>query len=424
MSDSAASRARTRVLVHHPGSNHLAYELVAGLQAAGFACDFDTGFFYTADGAAARLARRLPERWRSKVERELKRRSHAGVDPKRLRFLAWPEAAYVAANRLGLPPVPLSRVIGCRDEIFDRWVAGHVRRDRPGIVVGHDSSSLLSFRAARDVGAVSVLNQVTGHIEAGLEIFRAEREHAPEFAESLTVPPDWIIERCRREALEADRVLVPSEYVRATLVERGTAPDRIALLPYGVDVERFRPQPRPYRDVFRMLFVGNISQRKGIKYLLDALRRLKLPRSELVLVGRIVGNGSALAPYADLFRHVPHVPYHEVHRLFADADVFVYPSLHEGSAFATYEALASGLPVIATPNTGSVVRDGIDGFLVPPRDVDALMEKIELLYRDPERRAAMAASARSRAEDFTWTAYRMRLASVFDALLTDSSLSK
>src|SRR5689334_4630753 len=98
----------TRVLVHHPGSNHLAYELVAGLQAGGYACDFDTGFFYTPQGKIADLARQLPEHWRGRVERELKRRSHARIDPARLRFLAWPEFAYVALNRLGLPPGPLA----------------------------------------------------------------------------------------------------------------------------------------------------------------------------------------------------------------------------------------------------------------------------------------------------------------------------
>jgi alpha-maltose-1-phosphate synthase len=419
-----AHRAQTRALVHHPGSNHLAYEVVAGLQASGFACQFDTGFFYAPNGRAARLAQALPARWQDRVVRELKRRAHPGVDPARVRLMPGPELAYVALNRLGLPPAPLARVVGWRDEIFDRWVAGHVRRERPRLVVGHDSSSLLSFRAAREVGAVSVLNQVTGHIEAALQIFREEAELTPEFAEGLTAPPAWIIERCRREALEADRVLVPSEYVRTTLIERGTAPDRIAVLPYGVDVERFRPHPRQDRSRFRLLFVGNLSQRKGVKYLLESVRRLKLPNVEVMLVGRIVGSASAFAPYADLFRHVPHVPYHEVHRLFADADLFVYPSLHEGSAFATYEALASGLPVIATPNTGSVVRDGIDGYLVPPRDVEALMARIELLYRDPDRRAAMAASARQRAEAFTWTAYRERLASLFDGFLAASSLSK
>ena len=112
-----------RALVHHPGSNHLAYELVAALQASGIPTDFDTGFFYTDDGLAARLARLLPANRRAAVERELKRRSHKGVDPARVRFLASPEIAYVALNRLGLTPGPLARVVGWRNEIFDRWVA-------------------------------------------------------------------------------------------------------------------------------------------------------------------------------------------------------------------------------------------------------------------------------------------------------------
>lgn len=409
------------VLVHHPGSNHLAYELVAALQASGLPTDFDTGFFYTESGLAARLARLLPPGRRAAIERELKRRSHKGVDPARLRFLASPEIAYVALNRLGLAPEPLARVVGWRNEIFDRWVAARVRREKPAFVVGHDSSALLSQRAAREVGSLSVLNQVIGHIEAGIEVFREEGERAPEFAETLVVPPDWIVERCRIEAVEADRVLVPSEYVRDTLIARGTKPERIAVIPYGVDSERFRPAAKPSGQKFRILFVGSLSQRKGIKYLLEAVKRLKLPDAELVLVGRRIGSEAAFAPYDGVFRHVPHVPYHEVHRLFAEADLFVYPSLHEGSAFATYEAMASGLPVVATPNTGSVVRDKVDGFIVPPRDVEALMERIELLYRDPERRRAMGASARRRAEAYTWGAYRERVAGFFAGLTAERS---
>lgn len=411
----------SRVLVHHPGSNHLAYELVAALQAKGFETDFDTGFFYTEDGLAARVTRALPQRWRGRVERELRRRSHPAVDPHRLRLLAWPEIAYVAASRLGLAPDPLARVVGWRNEIFDRWVAARVRRERPAIVVGHDSSCLLAQRAVREVGGTSVLNQVIGHIEAGLAVFREESERAPEFAETLTVPPSWIIERCRIEALEADHVLVPSDYVRDTLVERGTKPERIAVVPYGVDVERFRPMPKPAGGKFRILFVGGLSQRKGIKYLLEAVKRLRLPDAELVLVGRRIGSAEAFSGYEGFFRHVPHVPYHEVHRLFGEADIFVYPSLHEGSAFATYEALASGLPVVTTPNTGSVVRDGQHGFIVAPRDVEALMERIERLYRDRDLRLALGAAARARAEEFTWAAYRVRLASFFQGLDADHS---
>jgi glycosyltransferase involved in cell wall biosynthesis len=115
---------------------------------------------------------------------------------------------------------------------------------------------------------------------------------------------------------------------------------------------------------------------------------------------------------------VPHVPFHEVHALFQDADAFVYPSLHEGSAFVTYEALASGLPVITTPNAGSVVRDGEEGYVVPIRDVDAIVDRVERLQRDPELRAAMSLAARRRALDFTWDAYRTRVAAQLDRWLS------
>ncbi|MCA3268574.1 MAG: glycosyltransferase family 4 protein, partial [Azospirillum sp.] len=152
----------------------------------------------------------------------------------------------------------------------------------------------------------------------------------------------------------------------------------------------------------------------GIKYLLEAAKRAAIPGMELVCVGKLAGGEAAFAPYANVFRHVRHVPFHEVHALFQTADVFAYPSLHEGSAFASYEALASGLPVVCTPNTGSVVRDGVEGYLVAPRDVDALVDRLRALHRDPDLRARMATAARARAEEFTWAHYGARLSAWLD----------
>jgi alpha-maltose-1-phosphate synthase len=412
----ARRRADTHVIVHHPGTNHLAYELVAGLQEGGYACDFHTGFFYAPTGALARAVSRLPANARARIERELRRRAHGGVDPRRVVLRAWPEIAHVALGRLGVGQDRLARVIGWRNDLLDAAVARAVRRQKPRIVIGHDGSALHAGRAAHEVGALAVLNQVVGHVAAAHEIFREEALLAPDFAETMVTTPDWIVERHEAELREADGILVPSEYVCDTLTARGARPERISVLPYGVDIDRFRPATSPRRDGFRILFVGHLSQRKGIRYLLDAVRRLKLPGAELVLVGKMVGRESAFAPYRDIFRHVAHVPYHEVHRLFQEADVFVYPSLHEGSAFATYEALASGLPIVTTRNAGSVARDGKEGFIVPIRDVDALMDRIERLYRDPALRAAMAAAARRRATEFTWAHYRARLNHYIDGL--------
>lgn len=397
------------MLVHHPGTNHLAYELVAGLQEGGYACDFHTGFFYRRGGGLARVVGALPATVRARAERELRRRAHAGVDPARVHLRPWPEIAHIALGRFGATQDRLARVIGWRNEILDRAVAKVVRRERPRVVIGHDGSALHAARAAHEIGAAAILNQVVGHVVAAHEIFREEAVLSPDFAETMVTTPDWIVARHEAEIREADGIMVPSDYVRDTLVARGASAERIHVLPYGVDIQRFQPAPREAGDAFRILFVGQLSGRKGIRYLLEAAKRLNLPDTELVLVGKMLGSEQAFAPYRGVFRHVTHVPYHEVHRLFQTADIFVYPSLHEGSAFATYEALASGLPIVTTKNSGSVVRDGEEGFIVPIRDVEALMERIERLYRNKELRATMAQAARRRATEFTWAHYRARL---------------
>ncbi|MFN8758636.1 MAG: glycosyltransferase family 4 protein [Tagaea sp.] len=407
-------RAECLGLIGHPGSNHLAYQLVAALQFAGYDARFETGLFWTGAGLLPKLTALLPGRLRAAVERDLKRRSHAGVDPARVTFQPVPELMYVASTRLKLSAERQLAAIAWRNEVFDSNFAELVRRSNPRFVIGHDSSALRAQRTAQSAGALAILNQVIGHIEAGLDIFAEEAHRAPEFAETLPLPPARVIDICRREAIEADRVIVPSDYVRDTLSARGVDPARVFVLPYGVDTARFRPAPRAPDGKFRVLFVGGLSQRKGIKYLLEAAKRAAIPGMELVCVGKLAGGEAAFAPYANVFRHVRHVPFHEVHALFQTADVFAYPSLHEGSAFASYEALASGLPVVCTPNTGSVVRDGVEGYLVAPRDVDALVDRFRALHRDPDLRARMATAARARAEEFTWAHYGARLSAWLD----------
>ncbi len=399
---------RPRVLVTHGGSNPLAYQLVASLDALGYPYRFETGFYYRKPGLLSALVGLVPGAAGAHLERELRRRHRDGIDPAKVGLHPWPEIKHVAAKRLGFEQRKRARLALERGYALDRHVAKHLPALDPEIVISHDSFALDTFRAAKARGIATVLNQCTGHVLDALAIYREEAEINPEFADSLAVDtPAEAAERCRLEAIEADRVLAPSGYVRETLTAHGVAAERIALLPYGVDSDRFRPADTPREGSFRILYVGQIGQKKGIKYLLEAVRRLALPDTELVLVGTVVGSGAGLAPYRDWFRYVTHVPYHEVHALYRDADIFVYPSLHEGSAFANLEAMASGLPVVTTPNAGAPINDGEEGFIVPIRDTDGLMARIELLYRDRERLAAMG--ARERAAGLTWARYRAEL---------------
>ena len=146
------------------------------------------------------------------------------------------------------------------------------------------------------------------------------------------------------------------------------------MIPYGADAARFSPGHRDEQETaaddaargLHVLFVGQLSQRKGLSYLLRAYDAFRGPGTQLTLVGAYYGETGALAPYRDTFRHIPHLPQSDLAGLYRQADVFVFPTLIEGLGMVVLEAMATGLPVITTPNgPADVVRDGIDGFVVP-----------------------------------------------------------
>src|SRR5262249_15026495 len=128
--------------------------------------------------------------------------------------------------------------------------------------------------------------------------------------------------------------------------------------------------------------------------------------ARLTIVGQTVGEPAALAPYAHLFRHVPHQSRAELARHYRSADVFVFPTLVEGMPLVVLEAMACGLPVIVTANgPADVLRDGVDGFTSPARDADAVASRLETLYRDAALREEMGRNAARRAAEFGWSAY-------------------
>jgi glycosyltransferase involved in cell wall biosynthesis len=208
----------------------------------------------------------------------------------------------------------------------------------------------------------------------------------------------------------ADYVQVPSEFVRKSFADRSFPQEKLICLPFGVDIDRYT-QASHQDPVFRLLFVGRIGLRKGVQYLLEAWKKLQLPNSELVLAGNIEPQfGKVLEDYQTLEGLVLPGFVRDPSALYTSSSAFIFPSLEEGSALVTYEAMASALPVIATFNSGSVVRDGVDGFIVPIRDVTAICESIEKLHRDRELAREMGASARKHVEQYTWENYSRELA--------------
>ena len=160
----------------------------------------------------------------------------------------------------------------------------------------------------------------------------------------------------------------------------------------------------------RVLFVGALSQAKGLGYLLEAVARVG-SEIEFTLIGRRISPAIPAPSVLDKHRWIPSLPHHELLHEMSRHDVLVLPSLHEGFGLVMTEAMGQGLVVVTTPHTAGpdLIIDGVDGFLVPIRSSEAIEETLALLLRDRTRLAAMQEAARRKALAFTWENYRQRL---------------
>src|SRR5262249_45305957 len=215
----------------------------------------------------------------------------------------------------------------------------------------------------------------------------------------------------------SDAVVVPSRFVAESLALASQQPKRVEVLPYGATsptgttvAERVDQEP------IRILYAGQLTQRKGLSYLFEALARFEYPY-ELSLAGPF-----PKAPCAALdaaltkrnHRWLGSLPHSQLLKEMARNHVLVFPSLAEGFGLVLTEALSAGLPIITTANTcgPEIIADGREGFIVPIRDPHAIAEKLTLLYEDERRRRAMAKAAKGRAAAMSWSLFENRVASL------------
>ena len=281
---------------------------------------------------------------------------------------------------------------------------GYVRNVHPSL-----------FAAARRAGLAAVGEQMIA--PAAVEWAEAQRQTAA-FPGWEVAPDRETYGRVQRfeEATwaEADRIVAPSEYVKAGLLEQGVPADRVALVPYPAEVGPFEFVDRRGRaGPLTVGFVGQVNLRKNAPAVFAVARRFRPAEVRFVAVGKVYLTEFGVGHKGDVELTGPR-PRSEVPGLLAGFDAFLFPSTCEGSAGAVIEAMATGLPVLTTPNSGSPVRDGVDGFVLPPADVDGFADRIVELARDPDRRLAMGAAARDRVAGLTLDRYGRDLAAVFD----------
>jgi glycosyltransferase involved in cell wall biosynthesis len=334
------------------------------------------------------------------------------LDPGRIMTLQWHPVRLLSG-------LERQYYYGAKKKALDRVASHFLEKGSFDLFHGWSGESLLSLRAAKKLGIPSVLEIPTWHRHKGNVV--PPRTEAEIRMERAPIPQRWLnrLMVTRHQSLEeyelADILLVLSEKAEETFLFAGFPKSKLFRMSRGVDVDRFRPGTLP--PVFRALFVGALIKRKGVHLLLEAWKKLALPRAELWLAGH---------PHEEFAPYLQEVPdsvkilgfSNRVEDLYRQCSAFVFPSECEGSAKATYEAAASGLPQIVTRESGDVVVDGLNGILIPPKNVEALCEAILRLYRNPDLAVTMGLAGRERVvEQFTWDHFRRRVAEAYRAAM-------
>lgn len=281
-----------------------------------------------------------------------------------------------------------------------------------GAVYAFNSAGLELLRFAKERGLATVLEQTLPPWILVARLADEEREAWPgwEPEQARDALADEFTAREQQEWHSADVIVTGSQFVVQGIQQIGGPAERCRVVPYGTNVVGPHPVVRCRRQgALRVLFCGALNLRKGIPYLLEAARRLPGNRFHFRLAGPLPLTQRARAELSKRAELLGAVPRPDMFAHYQWADVFVLPTVCEGSATACYEALAAGLPVITTPNAGSVVRHGLDGFIVPIRDAEAIAGKLDLLLSQPDLLAQMSRNALSRASEFTLEKYGERL---------------
>lgn len=337
------------------------------------------------------------------------------------------------SSRLGLSRLLLHEVgpfsVDAVYQFLDAKVATRLQHsENINAVYAYEDGALASFRVASQMGLKTIYDLPIGYWKCHRELMEEEAALQPEWATTIPGNLDSTnkLHRKDEELALATHIVVASKFVQRTLSRAGPLNAPISVIPYGAPPKcSMKSKVSALGSKLNVIFVGMMSQRKGISYLLQATENLG-SRIELTLVGVRVGECGVLDAALRKHRWIPSLCHSELLQEIGRHDVMVFPSLFEGFGLVLLEALSQGVPVITTPNTGApdFLSDGEDGFIVPIRDAGAIEEKLEILLCDRDRLAAMSRAAMHKAAQQSWEHYRKGLAStVREALAEDSSPS-
>lgn len=412
------------MIIHSfPGCNPNVIESLKALEEADLLDSFHTTLSFKPDDPLLKL---VP----GGLRQQLLRRTFPCSSDK-IQLYPWRETCRLVAQRAGwhglLTPERGAFSLEKIGQEIDSGIAkymekevgrGNQRRRVTG-VYGYEDLCLHSFSMANKLEVASIYELCTAYWTTVKTIVTDECQRLPEWMFTMDTAnfSESKLDRKTKEVERADLILCISNFVFRSLPPHIVATKQCRVVDFGCPPSPWVRDHSQPNSKMRILFVGWLSQRKGLADLLEAMRLLNRSDVELIVLGQPKGPLSFYKNFYD-FQFMPPCPHQQVLQTMAQCDVFVFPALCEGRGHAQLEALSCGLPVISTLNATAddFIEEGKNGFIVPIRSPQAIAEKLDWLAEHPAERAQMGAAARATADTITWSRYRSQVISAIKSV--------
>lgn len=401
-----------RVLVSHPHAGAVSAGLAEGLATQGRLSAYYAGVCAARGTPGSKALSRLTRYWPVLQNRIVSESVRDCIH-------SMPAVELAARAAGGVLPL-ISRQVRAYDCLFalhDWAVSRSFWPSDTAAVYAYEDGALATLRRARRSGFPAIWDLPLPHHEFLASMWEEEARRWPSATRGRPPEPRWKVARKSEELALASAACVASRFTQSTLPTWAHRTP-VIVVPYGYPTDRFRPKARVAGGPFIAVSVGTQNVRKGTHYLLEAWRRAALKDAKLRLIGPMGLEAGFLEQFRGLFEHVSHLPKSALEAEYRAADLLVFPTLGDGFGLVIQESMACGTPVLTTPCGGGpeCISDGVEGWIVPPRDIDALVDLLRSAAASRDQLYRMGLASRRRAESWSWNNAAAKLMAELQAL--------
>ncbi len=406
-----------KVVVSHSGKQYV-HQLLYALQRKGYLQLFITSIWYKPNLLVYKVLRGIPKIGNVLFDKFLKKKTFPSQQEELIEQYPWKEFSRQILVQLATK-YRTEKYVFEVEKAHDHYVAKRLKALKPDIFIGYEKSSLESFKEIKRQGGITILDLAQVHYKYLIKLRETQETFQDLFEEKKLF--DEVNQVKASEYQYADYILTLSEFAKSTLLKFGVDEQKIKVVSLGYNPTVFKPKTQykiPNTSKLKLVYSGTFTKRKGVHLLLQAVKELDLPGLELTIIGPVLDGEELFTEYKGLFTHYDFLHHEEMVNHFHESDVYVFPSLLDSWAMTVIEAMACGLPVIVTENTGAkdAVVDGVSGFVLPIADKEKLKEKIRFFYDQPSQLELFGKRAVEAAKKYQWENYYDQISSFIESL--------